>query len=310
MPDTLCLAGALVPPHDHPGVGLAIQESGVGAVDVASVLNFGAGFDVTEGPSGQANVALDLTESVWTFAQGGVQFRDGSGPLLSTRASGDILDLAGKLDVSSLARIGSLADAADGYGTRMALRVVHETGNCSAFQWGAGLDVRPICNTAIVGFAYGVCGEIQYTGTANGSYIAGLMFNALQNGSGSLGMLDGVLVTLISYAGKGAITSSKGLEVRPNYQGPKPSTFYGVHIMTHPDMSTVYGVRVDDFTGTTIRLLEIGPSTPYLRVLGGAAPAANQTNLYLAEGVTPTLRRVQWKAGNTLGAGDRVMVLV
>jgi hypothetical protein len=310
MPDTLCLAGALVPPHEHPGAGLAVQESGVGAVDVASVLNFGPGFDVTEGPSGQANVALDLTESVWTFAQGGFQFRDGSGPLLSTRASGDILDLTGKLDVSSIARIGSLADAADNYGTRMALRVAHETGDCSVFLWGAGLDVRPIFNTTTVGFAYGVCGEIQHTGTANGSYVAGLMFNSLQSGSGSLAWLHGVLVTLISYAGTGAITTSKGLEVDTNYQGPKPTTFYGVHVLSHADMNTVYGVRVEDFTGATIRLLEIGPSTPYLRVLGGANPAANQTNLYLAEGVTPTLRRVQWKAGNTLGAGDRVMVLV
>ena len=71
MPDTLRLAGALVPPHDHPGAGLAIHESGIEAVDVASILDFGLGFDVAEGPAGEANVALDLTESVWTFAQGG-----------------------------------------------------------------------------------------------------------------------------------------------------------------------------------------------------------------------------------------------
>jgi hypothetical protein len=93
--------------------------------------------------------------------------------------------------------------------------------------------------------------------------------------------------------------------VTPEYQGYKPTTFYGLLVHGHAGMNTVYGVRVEDFTGTTIRLLEIGPATPYLRLVGGAAPAANQTNLYLAEGVTPTLRRVQWKDARALAAGDR-----
>lgn len=38
--------------------------------------------------------------------------------------------------------------------------------------------------------------------------------------------------------------------------------------------------------------------------------AANQTSLRLAEGSPQTVRRVQWKAGNALVAGDKVMVLV
>lgn len=164
-------------------------------------------------------------------------------------------------------------------------------------------------NTATTGFAFGVCGEVQFTGSAQ-SYIAGLMFNALQNGSGALAWLHGIIVNLVTYAGKGAVTDSKGLEVNLDYQGPKPSTYHGVHVKGHAGMNTAYGLRVEEFTGTAIRLLELGPSTPYLRLVGGAAPAANQTNLYLAEGVTPTLRRVQWKDGASVGAGDRVMVLV
>ncbi len=55
-------------------------------------------------------------------------------------------------------------------------------------------------------------------------------------------------------------------------------------------------------------LIEAGPATPYLRLLGAVAPAANQTNLYLSEG--GTLRQVQWKLFSALVAGDRVMVLV
>lgn len=74
-----------------------------------------------------------------------------------------------------------------------------------------------------------------------------------------------------------------------------------------------YGIRVGDMTGGTVaRILELGPSTPYLRLEGSGnwTPTANQTALLLAEGATPTLRRVQWKAGNALGVNDKVLVLV
>ncbi len=39
-------------------------------------------------------------------------------------------------------------------------------------------------------------------------------------------------------------------------------------------------------------------------------PTANQTAVHMWEGVTPTKRRVQWKDGASIGAGDKVMVLV
>lgn len=49
-------------------------------------------------------------------------------------------------------------------------------------------------------------------------------------------------------------------------------------------------------------------TTERMRVDGNAA--ANQTGVQMAEGSPQTLRRVQWKAGNALVAGDKVMVLV
>jgi hypothetical protein len=309
MPDTLRLAGALVAPHSHDDLVVGVHESGTEVVPAVSVLDFGLGFDVTEAPAGEANVALDLTEAVWTFGQGGFYFRDGSGPLLSTRAGGDILDLAGKLDVSSVVRVGSLADAADAYGTRQALRVYHETGDCTVTYRGAGIYDRLIVNSSTGCYAFGLTGEVEWTGTALGSYIEALSFNAIQNGA-NLNRLRGVLVNLIGYSGKGTIVESAGFEVVPDYQGYAPLTFYGLYVHGHAGMYTAYGVRVEDFAGTTIRLLEVGPSTPYLRLVGGGAPAAYQTNLYLAEGVTPTLRQVQWKDGASIGAGDKVMVLV
>ena len=309
MPDTLRLAGALVAPHSHDDLVAGVHESGAEVVSAVSVLDFGLGFDVTEGPSGEGNVGLDLTESVWTFAEGGFYFRDGSGPLLSTRGSGATLDLTGRLDVSSVVAIGSLADAEDTAGTRRALRVQHQTGDCTISYRGAGIYVGLQANSATQCYSYGLTGEVEWTGAGASSYVEALAFNAIQNGA-NLSRLRGVVVGLVSYAGKGTISDSPGLEVLPDYQGYKPTTFWGLYVHGHSGMNTAYGVRVEDFTGTTVRLLEVGPATPYLRLLGGGAPAAGQTNLYLAEGVAPTLRRVQWKDYSSLVAGDRVMVLV
>lgn len=77
-----------------------------------------------------------------------------------------------------------------------------------------------------------------------------------------------------------------------------------------------YGVRIADISGNSgvkraLEILSAYAGVPYLRVVSGAAPGAGATNLYLAEGAaTPVLRRVQWKDGASIGAGDRVMVLV
>lgn len=88
--------------------------------------------------------------------------------------------------------------------------------------------------------------------------------------------------------------------------------------MVPPSSATVtdfWGIHLEDETAATgiNYLLEIGdrivgPVTPYLRLLGGGNPAANQTNLYLKEAAN--LRHVQWKDGAAIGAGDRVMILV
>lgn len=80
-------------------------------------------------------------------------------------------------------------------------------------------------------------------------------------------------------------------------------------------ITTAIGLKIEDQTGTKVgttlnALVNIGPSTPYFRVMGNFTAAANQTPIYISEGATPTLRQLQTKAGNTLGAGDLVCVLV
>lgn len=47
----------------------------------------------------------------------------------------------------------------------------------------------------------------------------------------------------------------------------------------------------------------------YLFEIGNWTPGANETGIWIAEGATPTLRQVKWKAGNALGVGDKVLVL-
>jgi len=55
---------AVTGPAGVPGSGAAMvtKEGGTQVVSSTSAMDFGAGFDVTESPSGEANVALDLTE--------------------------------------------------------------------------------------------------------------------------------------------------------------------------------------------------------------------------------------------------------
>lgn len=81
-------------------------------------------------------------------------------------------------------------------------------------------------------------------------------------------------------------------------------------------ITNLYGFYAPNLTGASNRYAAQfdGPTSgvPLFRVLSGVNPGANQTNLFLAEttGTTTTLRRVQWKDGAAIGAGDKVMVLV
>jgi hypothetical protein len=308
------------------GGSIAVEEADVQVVAAASVLDFGAGFDITENPSGEANIALDLTEAVWTFGQGGFYFRDASGPLLATDASGDNLNVTGDLDVSGHVAIGSLAAV---QATEL-LRLYESLSStsqsrgifCSITNSGAGIQ-------ALIGgyfiaehtgassrSATGLFGLGKTSATADGSVVEGLHFGASANaGAYSVQEVTAINAYVQCASQAGEVTTAYGVKLWGNWAtGSKPVTAKGIHIASTfapSGVGTAYGIHVEELAGSTaVYLLELGPSTPYLRLLGGAAPGANCTSLYLAEGVTPTLRQVQWKAGNALGAGDKVLVLV
>ncbi len=80
------------------------------------------------------------------------------------------------------------------------------------------------------------------------------------------------------------------------------------------------GLKIDDCTLGSVsnRILELGPAVAggvYMRLEGSTdfPGAVGTTPLHLAEvsaGPVTTMRRVQWKDGAAIGAGDKVMILV
>jgi hypothetical protein len=158
----------------------------------------------------------------------------------------------------------------------------------------------------------GLFGGASGQGSPTIASVVGLYFYAQHNSAGLAAVLTAIYAQLISgSSGSGAITTARGVHLpTATWTGSKPTTVAGVDVEEQggAGTGTAYGQRIADQTATTVRLLELGPATPYLRLVGGANPAANQTNLYLKE--QATLRRVQWKDGAAVGAGDKVMVLV
>ncbi len=99
-------------------------------------------------------------------------------------------------------------------------------------------------------------------------------------------------------------TSPGANQTIPNYFGMKLSA---------PNYNKVVnytGLAIPDETLATgnIHLVEIGPATPYLRVVGGAAPGAQLTNVWVDIG-TVGLRQIQVGAANSGGAGFRQVIV-
>ena len=109
--------------------------------------------------------------------------------------------------------------------------------------------------------------------------------------------------------GSPTINESRGLWIQ-EHGSVAMTDVYGIDVGALINGANRRGIHVADIAGGTIaRLLEL-QNAMYVEGTGNWTPTANETPIIIYEGVTPTARRVQWKAGNTLGAGDKVMVLV
>jgi len=161
---------------------------------------------------------------------------------------------------------------------------------------GATPQVRGL---SFVGFVGGSGSPTEVTGTA--SQVGCMAF------SGTITDLHALyaVASYIAFSGAGGITRAHGLRIAN--AGKAAATNIG----------TVFGLLIEpQFGGTNNYSIWAGATyagIPRLRLDEGT-PAAGQTMLYLAEGVTPTVRRVQWMdpgaGGANFAGGERVMVLV
>ena len=186
----------------------------------------------------------------------------------------------------------------------------------TATKYGLYID-QAYAGTKASNVQYGGFIFSRYQGVAAGSCIllAGMGFEACYESAQTLTAAYGFYGRLVSAAaGSGTWTTGTAYYGYAGYTGSKPATVYGLRLMSTlgpAGVATAYGVRCDDFAATTSYLVELGPATPYFRVIGGANPAANQTNVYMNEG--GTLRQVRWKnpdATGHLAAADKVLVLI
>jgi hypothetical protein len=237
----------------------------------------------------------------------GLRFGHAAGPLLQGPAAGALLTLTGDLDVNGHLALGNGSTPSAAYTlTAIDTLTAHPTAALYGLIYGAKLSGTQ--------FTYGVFGGAYGRGTPSLAFVYGLNFASYYDTPSACPQLGGILTSINSTAsGVGTLTIGRGLYVfAANWAGSKPATVVGVDIDQQgaAGVGTAYGLRIADQTATTVRLLELGPATPYLRLLGNWTPAANQTPLYLSEGATPTLRQVRTKDGASIGAGDLVCVLV
>jgi len=143
------------------------------------------------------------------------------------------------------------------------------------------------------------------------SQVAGLNFGAYFGGTESnLGALTGIETFLFPRGGSTTVLSGAyGIRVLTPSGGAsynRPVLCKGIIIadqypaagLTTP--TDVYGLQIADISGGTNRyLLELGPTVPYMRLVGGAAPGAGLSNLYLNVGGTLYQLRTRTIGGYT-----------
>ena len=155
----------------------------------------------------------------------------------------------------------------------------------------------------------GVAGAAVAKGTPTLAFIWGLNYSAQHDTPSPTLSLVGLEAAVSGgAAGAGAMTSAWAVRLSAaSWAYGRPGTVYGLDIAEqgHASVTTAYGIRCSDQSGVTVRLLELGPATPYLRVAGGGAPPANASHLHLNMG--GTLKNVTEYSIDTAGAGFRAL---
>jgi len=228
------------------------------------------------------------------------------------RSAADVLKTDDSLLVMGTAGFGNS-------GSILAYRVLNVS-----HAWASGTDTAMRALSALAYYqhttanvnVYGIYAAANYEATAgNATSLYGIYASSYYASAQNVTTLYGCNAFLSSTTdGVGTITTAYALRSTALWSGSKPATAYGVRVeaaIAPAGVVTGYGLSIPDLAATTAYLVELGPATPYFRIVGGAAPGANLTNVYVNEG--GTLRRVQWKNPDATGhmaAADKVLVLV
>jgi len=144
--------------------------------------------------------------------------------------------------------------------------------------------------------ALGGQATLNYPPGGSGGQLWGLNFMAVIGGGGGGAapyFVGGAYARCGAMSFTGSILGMYGLQVPvPFIMGGAPSIAtwraLAVDACSKSQIVDAYGLSIGDITRNSgfTRLLELGPATPYLRLLGGGDPPANKSNLYLKFGST------------------------
>jgi hypothetical protein len=140
------------------------------------------------------------------------------------------------------------------------------------------------------GSAIGVGGLAQGEAAGPSSYVRGLQFTARHASAYGLSVLQGMYMGVQTFSNKGALSYLMGGYIYCQFGANTPVTdARGLWIRNfgHAQVGTAYGLKIDNQEGAGVnRILELGPTTPFLRLVGGDDPPTDKSNLYLKFGST------------------------
>jgi len=343
-----CTVLFLDPANQDDAVVLTIQGAlpsggGGGATDHGALTGLGDDDHPQYGHLSQAETWAALQ----TFGAGlklaaaqTIQDSGGAGRILLATASPHVT-LTGDLRVDRVAIGGAFASATDlltlapGALSGTTVRIINITaagstltGNNGALE---GLSANPlailtsgITGISIRGLLFQGLAAIGGAGTTIAEMAAIWARNGGSNLNAAITDVVGIHLAapLFVVSGSSTITNAIGLKIdSPTTTAVPPTNAYLIDAAAPTAGTNRYGIRIADITaGTIARILELGPAqTPHLRLEGSGnwAPGINTATspLLILMGnndnpLTKTLRRVQWKDGAAIGAGDRVLVAV
>ena len=244
----------------------------------------------------------------------------GGNPRIALATSSPYLTLIGDVRVAPAAgdTLGRLALGPSAIDPNVWLNMLGSTGTGGGTWTGIQCQPMRIVPSGQIATMYALAGQPGLNVQSGGQGLAyGLFFAPMVIGAGTVPDFAGIFVNLQNMLFTGTLPQAAAIHIgSPGWFGAaKPTRGYGLTIDPQgaAGITEAVGLLVDAPAGATnnYTIWAGAPitGTPRLRLDAGTS-GAGQTMLHLAEGTTPTLRRVQWKLYSALVAGDRVMVLV